>query len=427
MNKAAPPLKEIGPTFADCVENIRKKHGNNYQIVDKRTEEISGLFGIGKKRQMVVTYIVTDYSALQQGFREPSRSGNGVYGQPSGFSEERDKILVDLMKKKSNSENTQKEFSEISQKLELLQKRMEDLIPQQSQSIPSIKKIEEILEQNEFSSSYINYVVEKIRSEFSLEELEDFNLVQNKVIEWIGENITLFNQNELSKKPLVLILVGPTGVGKTTTVAKMAAKYRVDGKDSFIRMVSIDCFRIAAQEQLSIYGGHMDIPTTAAETAEDIERILQMDGNRLDVMLIDTIGLSPHDFEAIGKMRKILDINGLKPEVFLAVSASTKASDLRDIMDNYEIFGYKSVIITKFDETRHIGNVLSVLREKNKSVAFISLGQVVPRDFETASVLRFLMQLSDFKIDRKSLETKFSPLPGDAISKRVDTSDGGTL
>ena len=56
----------------------------------------------------------------------------------------------------------------------------------------------------------------------------------------------------------------------------------------------------------------MDIPTTAAETAEDIERILQMDGNRLDVMLIDTIGLSPHDFEAIGKMRKILDINGLK-------------------------------------------------------------------------------------------------------------------
>ena len=247
------------------------------------------------------------------------------------------------------------------------------------------------------------------------------------MIEWIGENITLFNQSELSKKPLVLILVGPTGVGKTTTVAKMAAKYRVDGKDSFIRMVSIDCFRIAAQEQLSIYGGHMDIPTTAAETAEDIERILQMDGNRLDVMLIDTIGLSPHDFEAIGKMRKILDINGLKPEVFLAVSASTKASDLRDIMDNYEIFGYKSVIITKFDETRHIGNVLSVLREKNKSVAFISLGQVVPRDFETASVLRFLMQLSDFKIDRKSLETKFSPLPGDAISKRVDTSDGGTL
>ena len=233
------------------------------------------------------------------------------------------------------------------------------------------------------------------------------------MVEWIGQSIELFPPLELVRKPTVLILVGPTGVGKTTTIAKMAAKYRLGSMDLNLRMVSIDHFRIAAQEQLKIYGGHMDIPTTAASSAKDIADLLKFDGNKLDIMLIDTIGLSPHDYETIGKMRALLDIPNCKPDVFLAISASTKASDLRDIFRNYETFEYEGIIVTKFDETNHVGNLLSILQEKRKPVAFISSGQVVPRDFEEASVLRFLTKLTDFKLDIDSLKRKFPSLSRD--------------
>ena len=268
-------------------------------------------------------------------------------------------------------------------------------------------------------------MTERLKGELSLDELENFDFVQQKVVEWIGEGISVDPEVELTRKPVVLVLVGPTGVGKTTTVAKMAAKYRLSDKNLFIRMVTIDRFRIAAQEQLSIYGEHMEIPTTAAETAEDIQKLLAIDGDKLDVMLIDTIGLSPHDYESIGRMRKILDVPGLRPEMYLAVSAATKTSDLRDIMRNYETFGYKSVIVTKYDETNHIGNVISILAEKNKPVSYISSGQIVPRNFESASVMRFLMKLTDFKIDRDSLEKRFAALPEDNSVVVHKTTNGG--
>ena len=145
------------------------------------------------------------------------------------------------------------------------------------------------------------------------------------------------------------------------------------------------------------------------------------------VMLIDTIGLSPHDYETIGKMRALLEIPGCKPNVFLAISASTKSSDLRDIFRNYETFEYEGIIVTKFDETNHVGNILSILHEKRKPVAYISSGQVVPRDFEEASVLRFLTKLTDFKLDIDSLEKKFPSLSTDIDEVENKKTDGGTL
>ena len=320
----------------------------------------------------------------------------------------------------------QSQMTIIQKQLDMLNKKLEG-ISTESDTPSTIRKIEDLLEANEFTASYIRKITERVRSEFSLDELEDFPAVQKRVVEWIGESIQIKSLSELDRKPTVLILVGPTGVGKTTTVAKIAAKFRLSDKNLFIRMVTIDRFRIAAQEQLSIYGEHMEIPTTAAESADDIQKLLAIDNGKLDLMLIDTIGLSPHDYESIGRMRKILDVNSLKPEVYLVVSASTKASDLRDIMRNYETFGYKAVIVTKYDETNHIGNVLSVLSEKDKPVAFISSGQIVPRNLEPASVVRFLMKLSDFNIDRDSLEKKFAALPDEYTAILNKSSNGSTL
>jgi flagellar biosynthesis protein FlhF len=165
-----------------------------------------------------------------------------------------------------------------------------------------------------------------------------------------------------------------------------------------VRIVTIDRFRIAAFEQIEKYAKVMGIQSNTAESAEDIQEILKLDEGRLDVLLIDTIGYSPNDYEGIAKMREIFDVPGLNPEIYLAVSACTKVSDLQNILRNYESFDYKSVIVTKCDETDHIGNVVSVLSEKNKFVTYITNGQKVPKHIEDASPESFLCKLTGFSV-----------------------------
>ena len=127
----------------------------------------------------------------------------------------------------------------------------------------------------------------------------------------------------------------------------------------------------------------------------------------LDAIFIDTSGYSPNDTENIGKMKAVLDVRGMKPDIHLAVAASTKATDLANIMQNYEQFGYNSVIVTKCDESKQYGNIISVLHEKNKKISYIADGQKVVRDIHRADVVQFLIRLSGFDVDRVHIEDEF--------------------
>lgn len=418
MNSSSEAYTEKGSSYEECVSKIREKYGRNYNIIGRREVSSGGFFGIGKKNFMEITYTLTDMNAYQESREQLS------FGADRTPMSEKEKILAKA--KEASLEKQREQMNSIQKQLELMNDKLSNLSTEADVS-PTIRKIEEMLEDNEFTPSYIRKMTDRLRSEFSIDALEDFDSVQNRVVEWIGQDITIDSSIDLEKRPTVLILVGPTGVGKTTTVAKLAARFKLGYKNLFLRMVSIDRFRIAAQEQLETYGKHLEIPTTSAETDEDIQKLLSIDGGRLDLMLIDTIGYSPHDYESLGKMRKILEVSGAKPEVFLVFSASTKASDIKDIMRNYEPFDYKAVIVTKYDETNHIGNVVSILSEKNKPVAFISAGQRVPRDMENATVIRFLMKLTDFKIDRESLENKFSALPTEMAVAKNENNNGSEL
>ena len=128
----------------------------------------------------------------------------------------------------------------------------------------------------------------------------------------------------------------------------------------------------------------------------------------VNVILIDTIGKSPYDYDKLAEMQSILGACGSKSEVHLAVSATTKSADIKDIMHQFEPFKYKAVIITKMDETSSVGNVISAVTKNNKKISYITDGQMVPQDIEHATVSRFLMNLEGFRIDREYIEKKFS-------------------
>jgi flagellar biosynthesis protein FlhF len=275
---------------------------------------------------------------------------------------------------------------------------------------PAFARVTELLKLNDFSENYITGMLERMRKELPLEKLEDPDYVQEKLLEWIGESISICKEEELYRKPRIMVLIGTTGVGKTTTISKLAAIYGIetDEKPAIeVRMITIDAFRICAKEQLESYGNIMQIPVTCVDNKQALRKEIAIFSEDTDLFLIDTIGKSPKDSSKLGEMKEILDGCGKGAEFHLVISAGTKTSDIEDIMRQFEPFNYKSVILTKMDETDRIGNIKSALAERRKSVSYVTIGQKVPSDIRKATVVQFLINLDGFKVDREKIETRF--------------------
>jgi len=147
------------------------------------------------------------------------------------------------------------------------------------------------------------------------------------------------------------------------------------------------------------------------ESAEDLRKNIALYQDT-DLILVDTIGRSPRDLGKLAEMKEILAACGGQASVYLALSATTKASDTEEILRQYAPFGYRAVILTKLDETMRIGNVLSCLARQRTPIAYLCDGQGVPQDLEEASPVRLLMNMEGFRIDRDALEKRFNTVAG---------------
>ncbi len=182
----------------------------------------------------------------------------------------------------------------------------------------------------------------------------------------------------------IMMLVGPTGVGKTTTLAKLAARYSFLEYDLKVGIITLDSYRIGAVEQLYSYAKMMKLPIESVLDMHDFKRAL----DRLsycDIILIDTIGSSQFDKEKITKIASLIDSIDKKIDVSLVLSASTKLDDLRDSYDNFSFLELDNLIITKFDESRSFGNIFSITLESDLALSYFCMGQEVPDDLMTSS------------------------------------------
>lgn len=400
ISKSDEILSLTADTFDDCREELAKMYGLNYEIIDRRnTTQNYGPFGMLKKPGVKVNYIVK----------------NNV-GEKAYESDEVSQRLVQeeiLRKITGGKSKTEIQISEISSKIDELAAAMHNL-PRSSgeEKIESIERVEELLEDNEFTKEFINSISARLKKEFSLDDLKDFSKVERQVIDWIGEAIEV-SKPKAHRPPRVIVIVGPTGVGKTTTIGKLAAqnvmlrKKTPDLPPLAITMITIDKTRIGAEQQLKTFGEVLDLPVQKAENAEDLKSIFDSVKSDYDIIYIDTSGYSPNDSENIARLKSTLGVDGLRPDVYLAVTASTKARDLKNIMQNYEPFGYTSVIVTKCDETTRLGNIISVLNEKRKSISYFTDGQTISKNIKRAGVVDFLIRLSGFTVDRIHIEEKF--------------------
>jgi flagellar biosynthesis protein FlhF len=373
-------------THREAIDKMRLQYGENGKILTYRNIRLGGVLGFFSREGVEITGYIAENSTNKK----------------INIQDEKVKILETAKKEQT--------LSYILKELKELKYDIGKTVAPIRQHPPAIEKIKELLYENDFSSEYVKQIIEKMKNGFSIMDLENINKLQGVLVEWIGDSFTVYDdQEQEAKKPRIITVIGPTGVGKTTTVAKLAALYglKSNGKKPLgVRIITIDNYRIGARQQIETYGDIMRIPVSFAETPSDLKKLIALYSD-VDIILIDTIGKSQKDYKKLAEMKELLETCGKHTDTFLAVSATTKYKDLEEIFGQYEPFKYSSVVITKLDETSQIGNIISILAKKRKSAVFITDGQKVPQDIEKATVMRFLMQLEGLHINREYLEKKY--------------------
>jgi len=229
-------------------------------------------------------------------------------------------------------------------------------------------------------------LVDRIRVEVRDAELADPVLLKARVARMIENQVAVTGPIALHPGQRRLVaLVGPTGVGKTTTIAKLAANYRLKEKRR-VGLITVDTYRIAAVEQLRTYADIIDLPMLVVSTPKEMRQASQRLSD-LDLVLMDTAGRSPKDELKIQELRSFLNEVGTD-EVHLVLSSAAGARTLQQTAERFAAVGTTAMILTKLDEAASLGSILPVLHSSRLPLSYLTNGQNVPDDIETADARR---------------------------------------
>ncbi len=199
----------------------------------------------------------------------------------------------------------------------------------------------------------------------------------------------------LSGDPRVVVLIGPTGVGKTTSIAKIAANLKLR-QHKKVGLITIDTYRIGAVDQLRMYSQIIDVPLKVVLTPAELRQAIDS-YDQMDVILVDTAGRSQKDDLKLQELKTFLDA-AKADEVHLVLSSTANHSHMLSAAERFKSIGVDRLILTKLDEAISFGVVLSVLRKVDASISYITTGQDVPDDIEVAGgqkLARMLLGLND--------------------------------
>jgi len=209
----------------------------------------------------------------------------------------------------------------------------------------------------------------------------DLETSWRQVLALVAHQIVIAEDDILSQGG-VIALVGPTGVGKTTSIAKLAARFSLRHGNRQVALISTDSYRIGAQEQLLNFGRILDVPTYMVNNEKELsERLNDLKDKRL--VLIDTAGMSQRDIRLSEQLQTLENCSELI-KTYLVMSANTQTSSLRDVVHSFSEADLQGCILTKIDETTNFGGAISTIIRYQLPVAYVSDGQRVPEDMHPA-------------------------------------------
>jgi flagellar biosynthesis protein FlhF len=212
---------------------------------------------------------------------------------------------------------------------------------------------------------------------------EGGKLISERLAELIAKAVKFTGGITLQGEPRTVALIGPTGVGKTTTVAKLAAHFKLKFKRK-VALVTIDTYRIAAVHQLQIYADIIRTPLKVANDPQQLSEEVKSLSDH-DLILIDTPGRSQYDVERIAEIERFMTALP-QVEIHLLISASTRNGDVYEILDGFGGLGVDGLIFTKLDETARYGAILNAAVRSGRPLSYFTTGQDAAGDIEVATV-----------------------------------------
>jgi len=237
------------------------------------------------------------------------------------------------------------------------------------------------LVQNQVAEELAAQLIKSLQQQLRPEHLKNAEFVRGKLAEQIERMLPVAGGIVRTKKsgPHVVALIGPTGVGKTTTVAKLAANLKLR-ENRRVGLITIDTYRIAAVDQLRKYAEIIGSPLRVVTSPEDLKQAVAAMSEQ-EFVLIDTAGRSPSDAMKLKELRSF--VSAARPdEVHLVLSTTASQECIEAAIARFGEVGVDRIIFTKLDEAVHVGVVFNVIRKLNKSLSYITTGQDVPDDIE---------------------------------------------
>ncbi len=392
-------------TENDAIMKAMEDLGKDAIVMNIKTSKPKGLFRWFRKPIVEVTAAIDENTKEQKKEKqeqERTRGGNDGYVTTKAVYGNND-IIFDspLAEKKEET----KAYA-IEEKLNSLQKLLEQQIQEQEkekieeQTIPEKEESEETaclkliynqLINSEVAEKYANQLMNEIEGSLKKDATVDniLAMVYQKIILKLGQPEGIEVPGNTTK---FVVFIGPTGVGKTTTIAKIASCFQLE-KKAKVALVTADTYRIAAVEQLRTYANILGIPLRVVYSAEEMKGIVE-ELKEFDLVFVDTAGRSHKNQEQKEDLKDLLQaIPEDGREIYLVLSAATKYRDLEKITEIYkEIANYK-IIFTKFDETSGIGNIYNIRMLTQAPLSYATWGQNVPDDIGRIDVQDIAKQL----------------------------------
>lgn len=268
---------------------------------------------------------------------------------------------------------------------------------------PQVREIKETLCEAQVEEDYAISILKEFQERFTEKELSSAPYREENLIRHLSRYLKSSGSIRAMNNKIVAF-VGPTGVGKTTTIAKLAAKFSLVERKR-VSLITVDTYRIAAVDQLKTYAEIIGIPIEVVFNTNELLVSLNKNKDK-DLIFIDTAGSNPFDSVRMGELKKFF---GKNPNIerHLLVSLTTRARELVEIFNCYNVMEVHKVIFTKLDEATGYGDLLNFSMKVNKPVSYITTGQNVPDDIETADSLqlaRFIVKGRDMLSSEKEPE-----------------------
>ena len=282
----------------------------------------------------------------------------------------------------------QTQLNSMSKEIDYLRDRIDYLINHiKYEHLPHIPKnlqtVLKLLSKHGVNLTTCNSIVEDIFTSLTGEELLDEDVIYNKLNNKIKNYLNItgpikFNGNQTT----VVLLIGPTGSGKTTTIAKLAAMYKYTYSRK-VALVSTDSLRIAAMEQLKSFADIAKIHFVPVYNNNELTEKINALRN-YELVLIDTTGMNAKNMKQMVSLKETIRISKAN-EIHLTLSMTTRSSDLSDSIKNFSMIPYDGIILTKLDETEGMGDILNLAVEFEKPYSYITFGQNIPDDVSLAN------------------------------------------